>query len=129
MFNYELLKPYFSIIFALLLFSIIYCYIYDIKITTFLGTFVVILILLNIFCSLFKISPAKIILNVIIPIFKLILSFYYIIVSLAYLPYYIVLTIWQSFLKILGMFAFVISFINNIGMFFINLTNDVYLVT
>lgn len=36
--------------------------------------------------------------------------------------------LWKILLRILGMFAFVISFINNIALYFINITSDVYLV-
>ena len=90
--------------------------------------FFLINILILIYCNIFKISYKKFFVYYILPIFGLFINLINIIVIVASFPYYITVELWNIFLRILGMFAFVISFMNNIGLFFINLTSDVYLV-
>ena len=85
-------------------------------------------ILISIYCSIFKISFLKFFVYYILPIFGLIFNLINIIITVASYPYYITMELWKILLRILGMFGFVVSFINNIGLFFINLSSDVYLV-
>jgi len=98
------------------------------KLKFFLMMFFLINILILIYCNIFKISYKKFFVYYILPIFGLFINLINIIVIVASFPYYITVELWNIFLRILGMFAFVISFMNNIGLFFINLTSDVYLV-
>jgi len=85
-------------------------------------------ILISIYCSIFKISYIKFFVYYILPIFGLIFNLINIFITVLSFPYYITMELWKILLRILGMFAFVVSFINNIGLFFINLSSDVYLV-
>ena len=98
------------------------------KLRFFLMIFFIINIFILIYCNIFKISYKKFFVYYILPIFGLIINLINIIVIVASFPYYITMELWNILLRILGMFAFVISFMNNIGLFFINLTSDVYLV-
>lgn len=88
-----------------------------------------ILFLIGLYCNIFKISYIRFFVYYILPIFQLFVNLYYILLKLLNLPWLIVLSIWQAFLKILGMFGFVISFITNIALFTSNITNEVYIVS
>ena len=85
-------------------------------------------IIIGIYCSIFKISYKKFFVYYILPIYDLFINLINIIIILSSFPYYITMELWKILLRILGMFAFVISFINNIALYFINITSDVYLV-
>ena len=98
------------------------------KLPLYLLGFFLAYILISIYCSIFKISYIKFFVYYIMPIFSLIFNFINILITVASFPYYITMELWKILLRILGMFAFVVSFINNIGLFFINLSSDVYLV-
>ena len=99
------------------------------KLSFYLSIFFIAYIIITLYCSIFKISYNKFFVYYILPIFNLFVNLINIIIIASSFPYYITIELWNILLKILGMFTFVITFINNIGLFFINLTSDVYLVT
>jgi hypothetical protein len=99
------------------------------KLSFYLSIFFLAYIIITLYCSIFKISYNKFFVYYILPIFNLFVYLINIIIIASSFPYYITIELWNILLKILGMFTFVITFINNIGLFFINLSSDVYLVT
>ena len=121
--NIKLLEPYYGLIIVLLLLSIIFCFVYNIHLSTFIGTAFFILII----CYLFNISLTTIIIGYIIPLLELILYLYYLVVSLLYLPFYLIYAIWGAFIRVLSIFGYILKFINDIMMFFYNFVNDIYI--
>jgi hypothetical protein len=124
--NIKLLEPYYGLLIVLLLLSIIYCFMYNIHLSTFFGTVFFIFIVINIFCYLFNITLAKLILTYFVPLFELILYLYYLVVSLLYLPFYLIYAIWGAFIRLLSIFSYILKFINDITMFFYSFVNDIY---
>ena len=80
-----------------------------------------------IYCYYFKISFTRFFVYVILPIIQMIYYIFYIINKLLYLPYHIVISLWNALLKILSMFAFLLSFFNSIMIFLFNITDVSYL--
>ena len=91
--------------------------------------FLTIYMLIGLYCFIFKISFMRFFVNYVLPIIQLFVNLWHIFLQLLFLPWEIILAIWQAFLKVLGMFGFAISFVTNIAMFTSNLTNEVYIVS
>jgi hypothetical protein len=82
-------------------------------------------IIAMLYCFIFKISFMRFFVYFIVPIFQLVANLWIIIKQLLFLPYHLYLVVKNAILNILGMFGFVVYFINNIFLFASNLTTDV----
>lgn len=91
-------------------------------------TLIFIIFVGSIYCYYFKISFARVFLYVILPIIQMIYYIFFIINKLLYLPYHIIKSIWEAFLKIMGMFLFVLSIFNSIMIFLMKITDVSYLI-
>ena len=98
------------------------------KIFFYISLFFLVHFFIAIYCSIFKISYKKFFVYYILPLYDLVINLINIIITVSSFPYYITMELWKILLRILGMFTFVISFINTIALYFINITSDVYLV-
>jgi hypothetical protein len=97
------------------------------KFFTIFYIFMFVIFVSSVYCYYFKISFARVFVYVIMPVIQMIYYIFFIGVKLFYLPYHILKTLWDAFLKIMGMFSFVLSIFNSIMLFIMKITDVSYL--
>jgi hypothetical protein len=85
----------------------------------------IIFLLISLYCYIFNISLTYFIVYYITPFISLGFIIYNIIVKVIQFPYYITIEIWNILIRILSVFTFILSIINETSLFFINLTTAI----